>query len=187
MDVVGKKGHNIKKSVSNKSYEVPPRVESNEGLTSQEPSAIEASEDDVKVISKDVSLGREWVMKVNVGIDIVEIFSQCLGKAHGGMENYRCHKDKYRGLKEQVGAGMTEIDKNIVVTRESKIEAPTPAVLKEVHDAREVKKFLTLRELFQAWKALQVPSTAPHPRTVDGLTPRTAAPSLGSEAPPLPA
>ncbi|KAG5596113.1 hypothetical protein H5410_037345 [Solanum commersonii] len=63
-----------------KSYEVPPRIESNEGLTSQEPSAIEASEDDVKVISKDVSLGREWVMKVNVGIDIVEIFSQCLGK-----------------------------------------------------------------------------------------------------------
>lgn len=171
---------------------MPPRVESNEGLTSQESSAIEASEDDVKVISKDVLLGREWVIKVNVGIDVVEIFSQCLGKVKDTlsviegstfkeiesiqndfegrlyaeiklrqtitslycrlMENYRCHKDKYRGLKEQVGAGMTEIDKNIVVTRESKIEAPTPAVLKEVHDAREVKKFLTLRELFQAWK-----------------------------------
>ena len=57
---------------------MPPRVESNEGITSQEPFAIKASEEDVEVVSKNVSLGREWIMKVNIGINIIEIFGQCL-------------------------------------------------------------------------------------------------------------
>uniref|UniRef100_M0ZNY9 Uncharacterized protein n=1 Tax=Solanum tuberosum TaxID=4113 RepID=M0ZNY9_SOLTU len=39
-----------------------------------------ASEDDVEVLSKDVTLSREWVTKVNAGVDAVEIFGQCLGK-----------------------------------------------------------------------------------------------------------
>ncbi|KAG5611523.1 hypothetical protein H5410_022804 [Solanum commersonii] len=39
-----------------------------------------ASEDDVEVLSKDVTLSREWVTKVNAGVDAVEILGQCLGK-----------------------------------------------------------------------------------------------------------
>ena len=47
-----------KRNATNKSQEVPPKVVSNEGLTSQEPSATEAIEDDVEVLLEDVSLGK---------------------------------------------------------------------------------------------------------------------------------
>lgn len=61
---------------------MPPKVESNEELTYQESSTTEASEDDVEVLSEDdvdvltedVSLSRDLVMKVNMGMNVVEIF-----------------------------------------------------------------------------------------------------------------
>lgn len=59
---------------------MPLEVEPNERLTSQEPSTTEASKDNVEVLPEDVSLGREWAMKVNAGIDAIEIFGQCLGR-----------------------------------------------------------------------------------------------------------
>lgn len=34
----------------------------------------------MEVLSKDVTLSREWVTKVNAGVDAVEILGQCLGK-----------------------------------------------------------------------------------------------------------
>ncbi|XP_060202558.1 uncharacterized protein LOC132630984 [Lycium barbarum] len=84
-DAAGKKGHNKKRNAANKSQEVevPSKVVPNEGLTSQEPSTTEESEDDVEVLSEDVSLGKEWVMKVNVGMDSIDIFGQRLGKVEG--------------------------------------------------------------------------------------------------------
>nr|XP_009609510.1 uncharacterized protein LOC104103312 [Nicotiana tomentosiformis] len=59
IDVAGKSGRNKKSYFTNKGQEVPPEVMSNEGLTSQEPSATEASEDEVEVLPEDVSLGKE--------------------------------------------------------------------------------------------------------------------------------
>ena len=49
-DAAGKIGRSKKRNATNKSQEVPPEVVSNEGLTSQEPSATEASEDEVEVL-----------------------------------------------------------------------------------------------------------------------------------------
>lgn len=46
-DVAGKKGYKKKRNVASKIHEVPLKVDSNEGLHPQEPSATEASEDDV--------------------------------------------------------------------------------------------------------------------------------------------
>ena len=34
----------------------------------------------MEVLSKEATLNKEWVTKVNAGIDAVEIFGQCLGK-----------------------------------------------------------------------------------------------------------
>lgn len=47
---------------------------SSEGLASQEPSAIEGSENEVEVLSEGVSLGEKWIMKFNAGIDVIDIF-----------------------------------------------------------------------------------------------------------------
>ncbi|XP_070029011.1 uncharacterized protein [Nicotiana sylvestris] len=82
-DAAGKIGRSKKRNSTNKSQEVPPEVVSKEGLTFQEPSATEASEDEAEVLLKDVSLGKEWVMKMNAGMDTVEIFGQRLGKVEG--------------------------------------------------------------------------------------------------------
>ncbi|XP_059294573.1 uncharacterized protein LOC132047562 [Lycium ferocissimum] len=81
--LLARKGHNKKRNVANKCQEVPLDVVPNEGLTSQEPSTTEASEDDVEVLSEDGSLGKEWVIKVNVGMDAIDIFGQRLGKVEG--------------------------------------------------------------------------------------------------------
>lgn len=56
------------------------KVESNEGLTFQELSTTKVSEDDVEVQPDYVSLGREWFMKVDVGMDIFKTFCQHLGE-----------------------------------------------------------------------------------------------------------
>lgn len=50
---------------------------------SRELSTVDESKDKVQVLSEDVSLGRERVMKVNWGMDVIEIFGQCLGKVEG--------------------------------------------------------------------------------------------------------
>uniref|UniRef100_M1DT57 Uncharacterized protein n=1 Tax=Solanum tuberosum TaxID=4113 RepID=M1DT57_SOLTU len=80
MDVAGKKGYGKKRNAANKNQEVPLEVKPNERITSQEPSTTEAIEDDVKVLLEDVTLSKEWITKVNVGMDAVEISGQCLGK-----------------------------------------------------------------------------------------------------------
>ncbi|XP_060172138.1 uncharacterized protein LOC132603213 [Lycium barbarum] len=90
-DAAGKKGHNKKRNDTNKSQEVLPEVAPNEGLTSQEPSTTEASEDDVEVLSEDISLCKEWVMKVNVGMDAIDIFGQRLGKVEGTLSVLEGH------------------------------------------------------------------------------------------------
>nr|XP_033512546.1 uncharacterized protein LOC117277239 [Nicotiana tomentosiformis] len=58
-DAAGKNGCNRKRSVVNKSQEVPHKVVSNEGITPQEPSATKASEDEVEVLHEGVSLGKK--------------------------------------------------------------------------------------------------------------------------------
>lgn len=90
-DAAGKSGRNKKRNATNKGQEVPPEVVSNEVLTSQEPSATEASEDEVEVLPEDVSLGKEWVMKMNAGMDAVEIFGQRLGKVEGTLSVLEGH------------------------------------------------------------------------------------------------
>ncbi|XP_070020232.1 uncharacterized protein [Nicotiana sylvestris] len=90
-DAAGKSGRSKKRNATNKSQEVPPEVVSNEGLTSQKSSATEASEDEVKVLPEDVSLGKEWVMKMNAGMDAVEIFAQRLGKVEGTLNVLEGH------------------------------------------------------------------------------------------------
>ncbi|XP_070001952.1 uncharacterized protein [Nicotiana sylvestris] len=161
-DAAGKSGRSKKRNATNKSQEVPPEVVSNEGLTSQEPSATEASEDEVEVLPEDVSLGKEWVMKMNAGMDVVEIFGQRLGKVEGTLNVLEGHtleeiekcklmealstidalKAKIESLEEHVNAGMTEVASNVMVMREAKIEAPKPPVFKGVRDAQEVENFL---------------------------------------------
>lgn len=82
-DVVGKKVHNRKNNATNKGQEVLPEVVSSEGLTSKKLSTVEGSEDKVKVLPEDVSLGKEWVMKVNAGMESTDIFGKYLGKVEG--------------------------------------------------------------------------------------------------------
>lgn len=82
-DVVGKKARNKKMNAANKRKEVLLVVESSRDLTSHEPFSTEESEDEVGVPPKDVSLGKEWIMKVNAGMDAVEIFGRRLGKVEG--------------------------------------------------------------------------------------------------------
>jgi len=91
LDVVGKNGHNNKRNATNKSQEVPPEVMPNKRLTSQEPSVTEASEDEVEVLPEDVSLGKEWIMKVNARMDTVEIFGQCSGNVEGTLSAPKGH------------------------------------------------------------------------------------------------
>lgn len=63
-------------------------------------------------------------------------------QTHGGVEHYRCHEGKDEALEEQVGTGVTKTTRNVVVTREAKIEAPKPPVFKRVHNAQEVENFV---------------------------------------------
>ncbi|XP_075112328.1 uncharacterized protein LOC142182186 [Nicotiana tabacum] len=63
-------------------------------------------------------------------MDAVEIFVQRLGKA------------KIESLEEHVNAGVIEATSNVVVTREAKIKAPKPPVIKGVGDVQEVENFL---------------------------------------------
>ncbi|KAG5595738.1 hypothetical protein H5410_036970 [Solanum commersonii] len=58
------------------------------GLKSREPSTTKESEDDVNVLLEDVSLGREWVTKVNERIDAIEIFGQHFGKVEGTLGDH---------------------------------------------------------------------------------------------------
>ncbi|KAG5610873.1 hypothetical protein H5410_022154 [Solanum commersonii] len=95
------KNHNGKKrNAANKNQEVSFKVKQNEGFTSQEPSTTETSEDDVEVLPEYVSLSREWVMKVNVGMDVVEIFSQHLGKVEGTLAD---HSAQLVGIADTLG------------------------------------------------------------------------------------
>ncbi|XP_070014384.1 uncharacterized protein [Nicotiana sylvestris] len=51
-------------------------------------------------------------------------------------------KAKIESLEEHVNAGVTEAASNVMVTRETKIEAPKPPVFKGVRNAQEVENFI---------------------------------------------
>lgn len=62
-----------------------------EGLTSKELSTTEGSEDEAEVLPKDVSLYKEWFMKVNAWMDTIDIFGQHL-------ENWRAPLTFLKGI-----------------------------------------------------------------------------------------
>lgn len=61
-----------KRNVANKNQKVL-EVESNKGLTSREHSTTKVCDDDVEVLPEDVSHSRGWIIKINAGMDTIEI------------------------------------------------------------------------------------------------------------------
>lgn len=43
------------------------------------------------MLPKDISLGKGWVMKFNVGMNIIDIFYQCLEKVEGTLSILKRH------------------------------------------------------------------------------------------------
>jgi len=80
----------------------------NEGLTPQEPSTIEAREDDMKVLPEDVLLCREWVAKVNKELDAVDIFDQHLEKVEGTLSVLEgCTLEEIESMKRMKASEVT--------------------------------------------------------------------------------
>lgn len=59
---------------------MPLEVEPKEVLTSQEPSTTKTSKNDMEFLPQDVLLERKWIMKINVGMDEIEVFGQHVRK-----------------------------------------------------------------------------------------------------------
>nr|XP_033515833.1 uncharacterized protein LOC117280256 [Nicotiana tomentosiformis] len=96
-DVAGKSGRNKKRNATNKGQEVPPEVVSNEGLTSQEPSATEASEDEVET-----------------EIELRQTITALKCRLMEALSTIDAMKAKIESLEEHVSAGVAEAASNVV-------------------------------------------------------------------------